>query len=102
MITCDVPTCVMPARWRPVVAAKSAVHWGDGIRPIDTGCAFCQVHRASATLDSLFSPTARRALDGSFAKQGLPAVDWIRSELTWAELDPRDGAVLELHKEGST
>lgn len=100
MITCDTLNCVMPGRWKAVVASKGAVHWGEEVRLVDTGTCFCAVHKAQATLDSLFNPTARRALDGSFAKQCIPAIDWSRSELTWAEVDPRTGLELALKKEG--
>lgn len=88
MLVCTGQNCVMPAKWRLGLAAMPAAHWGPGIKILRLEVCFCDIHRASAKLDELFSDNARRALDVQFCKANLQVPDWSLSKLVFEAIDP--------------
>lgn len=96
MKVCSAKNCILPARWKPRAIVRAGAHWPDmPSRPLALPICFCEVHRASSSLDKLFNQNARQALDIQFAKRAWAPIDWSRSVIEWEELDPHDGMVVQ-------
>jgi hypothetical protein len=81
MFVCAATDCLQRAQWRVQFVARPQPHYGDGAVVVDLELCFCDKHRLEATLDNLFTPAARRAMDGQFLAGRASAPDWSRSEL---------------------
>lgn len=89
MLVCTALNCVMPARWRPVFHAVPAAHWPNKGAFIEPELCFCDVHKKTATLETLFSDVSRRKMDDQFISTRRVPPDWSRSSLKWVAVDPR-------------
>lgn len=102
MKVCSADSCILPARWIPRAIVKSGTHWPNmPARTMLLPVCFCEVHRASSTLDKLFSHVARQHLDMQFCKQKWAPIDWSRTVIEWDQSDPRDGKPVEFPPENA-
>lgn len=90
MLLCVANNCTAPAKWKLQFAAKTALHWGDREQHVALELCFCDKHRLEGTLDTVFTPAARRGMDVQFIVRKMAPPDWTRSELRFVALHPEE------------